>query len=197
MNKSSFSAFSDSSQSQGRTAALLGTAVVTVILLTTALALPVAAEGPSVTDLSNVEVSVIESGDIVEALAVPRGTKVRANARPRVRLPVYFEFNSAELRPEARQLLTKVGKALTATDLESFKFSVEGHTDSVGGESFNANLSTRRAEVVRNFLAEHGVAKERLKSIGRGETDPVDTNVIDIGRQHNRRVEIINLGTEA
>jgi len=197
MNKSSFSAFSDSSQSQGRTAALLGTAVVTVILLTTALALPVAAEGPSVTDLSNVEVSVIESGDIVEALAVPRGTKVRANARPRVRLPVYFEFNSAELRPEARQLLTKVGKALTATDLESFKFSVEGHTDSVGGESFNANLSTRRAEVVRNFLAEHGVAKERLKSIGRGETDPVDTNVTDIGRQHNRRVEIINLGTEA
>ena len=87
--------------------------------------------------------------------------------------------------------------SLTATDLESFKFSVEGHTDSVGGESFNANLSTRRAEVVRDFLAEHGVAKERLKSIGRGETDPVDTNVTDIGRQHNRRVEIINLGTEA
>jgi len=197
MNNSSSSPFSDSLQSQGRTAALLGTALATVILLTTALALPVAAEGPSVTDLSNVEVSVIESGDIVEALAVPRGTKVRANARPRVRLPVYFEFNSAELRPEARQLLTKVGKALTATDLESFKFSVEGHTDSVGGESFNANLSTRRAEVVRNFLAEHGVAKERLKSIGRGETDPVDTNVTDIGRQHNRRVEIINLGTEA
>lgn len=162
-----------------------------------ALAVPVGADGPSVTDLSNVEVGVIESGDIVEALAVPRGTKVRASARPRVRLPVYFEFNSAELKPEAKELLQKVGKALVATDLESFRFSVEGHTDSIGGEDFNSNLSKRRAEVVRDFLAKHGVDQARLQSIGRGESSPVDTNVTDEGRQHNRRVEIINLGTES
>lgn len=155
------------------------------------------AESPSVTDLSNVNVEIIESGDIVEALAIPRGTKVRAGARPRVRLPVYFEFNSAELKPEAMRLLQKVGKALSASDLESFNFSIEGHTDSVGDESFNTNLSERRAEMVRLFLQGRGVSEDRLKSVGRGEADPVDTNVTDEGRKHNRRVEIINMGSDS
>ncbi|MFP8872569.1 MAG: OmpA family protein [Myxococcota bacterium] len=162
-----------------------------------AVALPVAADGPSVTDLSDVEVNVIESGDIVEALAVTRGIRVRASARPRVRLPVDFEFNSAELKPEAKALLEKVGRALTAPDLETFRFSIEGHTDSIGGEDFNTNLSKRRAEVVQDYLANTGVDQMRLESIGLGEANPVDTNVTDEGRQHNRRVEIINLGTES
>jgi outer membrane protein OmpA-like peptidoglycan-associated protein len=168
-----------------------------IVALAAALVMPALADGPAVTDFSNVDAGVIEAGDIVEALAVPRGTKVRAGARPRVRLPVYFEFNSAELKPEAKQLLQKVGKALTATDLDSFRFTVEGHTDSVGGESFNSNLSKRRAEIVRTFLQEHGVAQDRLQSIGRGESDPVDSNGTDKGRQHNRRVEIINLGAQS
>ena len=162
-----------------------------------AVALPVAADGPSVTDLSDVEVNVIESGDIVEALAVTRGIRVRASARPRVRLPVDFEFNSVELKPEAKALLEKVGRALTAPDLETFRFSIEGHTDSIGGEAFNTNLSKRRAEVVQDYLANTGVDQTRLESIGLGEASPVDTNVTDEGRQHNRRVEIINLGTES
>ena len=152
------------------------------------------ADEPAVTDLSLVEADIIEAGDIVEALAVPRGTKVRASARPRVRLPVYFEFNSAELKPEAMQLLRKVGKALSATDLENFRFSVEGHTDSVGGDDFNTSLSRRRAEAVRAFLEREGVASKRMDTVGRGEAEPVDTNRTDAGRRHNRRVEIINLG---
>ncbi len=155
------------------------------------------ADEPAVTDLSLVEADIIEAGDIVEALAVPRGTRVRAGTRPRVRLPVYFEFNSAELKPEAMQLLRKVSKALAATDLETFRFSVEGHTDSVGGEAFNTNLSQRRAEAVRAFLQKHGVESKRMNTVGRGEADPVDTNRTDQGRRHNRRVEIINLGAGA
>lgn len=155
------------------------------------------AQGPAVTDLSTVDADIIESGDIVEALAVPRGTKVRAGSRPRVRLPVYFEFNSAELKPEAMQLLRKVSRALTAADLESFHFSVEGHTDSIGGEDFNADLSQRRAKAVTQFLEKQGVEANRLQTVGRGESDPVDTNRTDEGRQHNRRVEIINLGSES
>ena len=162
-----------------------------------AVAVPVAADGPSVTDLSDVEVNVIESGDIVEALAMTRGIRLRASARPRVRLPVDFEFNSAELKPEAKALLEKVGRALTTPDLETFRFSIEGHTDRIGGEDFNSNLSKRRAEVVQDYLANTGVDQRRLESIGLGEAIPVDTNVTDEGRQHNRRVEIINLGTES
>jgi OOP family OmpA-OmpF porin len=167
------------------------------LALSSAMARPAVAQSPSVTDLSNVDAEIIESGDIVEALAVPRGTKVRAGSRPRVRLPVYFEFNSADLKPEASTLLRKVGKALTATDLESFSFSVEGHTDNVGAENFNADLSKRRADAVRRFLEHAGVAPERLRAVGRGESDPLDSNSTERGREHNRRVEIINLGVES
>ena len=168
-----------------------------IATLSFAWVLAAGAESISVTDFSSVEIQIIEPGDIVEALAVPRGTKVQPDARPRVRLPVYFAFNSTELGPEALQLLAKVVKALRGEDLESFNFSVEAHTDSVGDLRFNANLSERRAEVVRAFLQERGVSEERLKSVGRGEEDPIDTNVTVAGRQHNRRVEIINMGSES
>lgn len=148
-----------------------------------------------VTDLSAANVSAIESNDIVEALAVPRGTKIRPNARPTVRLPVYFEFNSAQLKPEAMELLERVGGALDSDDLETFRFSIEGHTDSIGPESYNDGLSAARANAVVEFLASRGVADDRLRSIGRGETQPVASNEEDTGRQRNRRVEIINMGS--
>lgn len=162
-----------------------------------AMVQPAGAQSPSVTDLSKVDAQIIESGDIAEALAVARGTRVRAGSRPRIRLPVYFEFSSAELKPEATPLLRKLGKALTTPDLESFSFSIEGHTDNVGGEIFNADLSKRRADAVRIFLEGVGVARERLRAVGRGESDPVDSNSSQAGRQHNRRIEIVNLGAES
>ncbi|MBW2291820.1 MAG: OmpA family protein [Deltaproteobacteria bacterium] len=162
-----------------------------------AMVQPATAQSPSVTDFSNVEAEIIEPGDIVEALAVPRGTKVRVGSRPRVRLPVYFEFSSADLKPEAETLLQKVGKALTASDLEAFSFSIEGHTDNLGDENFNAELSKRRADAVRSFLERAGVAPERLRAVGRGESDPADSNATRAGRERNRRVEIINLGADS
>jgi len=154
-------------------------------------------QSPLVTDLSGVEAEIIESGDIVEALAIPRGTKVRADARPSVRLPVNFEFNSADLNPVATKLLRKVGKALGTTDLVRFSFSIEGHTDNIGAETFNAELSKRRADAVRRVLEKEGVARERLRAVGRGEATPIDSNANRTGRQRNRRVEIINLGAES
>jgi outer membrane protein OmpA-like peptidoglycan-associated protein len=157
----------------------------------------VSADVPSVTDLSTVDVEIIETGDIVEALAVPRGTRIRPGSRPRVRLPVYFEFNSADLKPEARDLLTKVGRALTTEDLEGYSFSVEGHTDSLGGEQYNTDLSTRRADAVKTYLSDQGVPAIRLEAAGLGEGSPVDSNDTRSGRQHNRRVEIINMGAES
>jgi len=160
-------------------------------------AFDVSADVPSVTDLSTVDVEIIETGDIVEALAVPRGTRIRPGSRPRVRLPVYFEFNSADLKPEAKELLTKVGKALTTEDLEGYSFSVEGHTDSLGGERYNAALSSRRADAVKTYLASQGVPADRLEAVGLGEGSPVDSNSTTSGRQHNRRVEIINMGAES
>jgi outer membrane protein OmpA-like peptidoglycan-associated protein len=147
-----------------------------------------------VTDLSAANAAAIESDDIVEALAVPRGTVIRPHARPTVRLPIYFEFNSADLKPEARELLERVGRALASEDLDTFRFSVEGHTDSVGSEDYNAGLSSQRADAVKAFLSESGVIPERLQATGRGESVPVASNDDDSGRQRNRRVEIVNLG---
>ena len=69
--------------------------------------------------------------------------------------------------------------------------SIEGHTDSMGSDAYNQELSLRRADSVKGYLAAHGVASGRLSSIGKGETYPVAGNESAGGRQQNRRVEII------
>jgi outer membrane protein OmpA-like peptidoglycan-associated protein len=148
-----------------------------------------------VTDYSGAQAEVIEVGDITTALAVARGTRIEPSAPPTVRLPIFFEFNSTTLRPDARELLDKVGAALASNELGSFRFSVEGHTDSVGSEGFNDQLSRDRAAAVKTYLIAQGVPAERLATMGHGESDPVAPNETDDGRQRNRRVELINLGT--
>ena len=154
-----------------------------------------AASDPGVTDFSGAQANVIEVGDLTSALAVPRGTRIEPTAPPTVRLPIFFEFNSTKLRPEANALLDKVGAALASDELATFRFSVEGHTDSVGSEGFNDQLSRDRAAAVKAYLMAQGVPPERLATVGHGETTPVATNQTDDGRQRNRRVELINLGT--
>jgi outer membrane protein OmpA-like peptidoglycan-associated protein len=148
-----------------------------------------------VTDLTRAGSEMIETTDIIDALAAPRGTRIESGPPPTVRLPVYFEFNSTRLLPEARDLLAKVGVALASEELDGFAFSVEGHTDSVGSAPYNVALSTRRAIAVANYLTSHGVPVRRLGSVGRGESQPVASNESEDGRRRNRRVELINLGT--
>lgn len=152
-------------------------------------------DAAGVTDFTGAEASVIEESDITSALAVPRGTRIEASAPPTVRLPIFFEFNSATLRSDSRELLDKVGAALASNELETFRFSVEGHTDSVGSDSYNTSLSTQRAEAVKIYLLAQGVPAERLDVVGRGESSPVADNESDSGRRRNRRVELINLGS--
>jgi outer membrane protein OmpA-like peptidoglycan-associated protein len=149
---------------------------------------------PGVTDLSGADAGVIEQGDIISALAVPRNTVIRASAPPTLRLPVYFELDSAELRPDARDLLDTVGAALLADELQPFDFSLEGHTDDSGPTDYNSQLSSRRAESVRSYLVAQGIARDRLETVGRGEGNPIRENATADGRKRNRRVEIINLG---
>ncbi len=154
-----------------------------------------AASEPGVSDFSAANPAAIEASDVTAALAVPRGTRIEVAAPPTIRLPIFFEFNSATLRPDAEVLLDKVSAALASDELSVFRFSVEGHTDSVGSESYNAALSQSRADAVKDYLVARGVSASRLGTVGHGESAPVADNDTEEGRQRNRRVELINLGS--
>jgi OOP family OmpA-OmpF porin len=163
-----------------------------------ALAIPALAQAQTadsgVTDLTKSPPGAIMAADIVEALAVPRGTRINPAAPPQVRLPIYFEFDSANPTPEARTLLEQVGAALQSSDLESFHFLVEGHTDDLGTEDYNQHLSVARAKAVAGYLEAKGVPQSRLQPIGKGESLPVAPNDDEEGRRRNRRVDFVNLG---
>jgi outer membrane protein OmpA-like peptidoglycan-associated protein len=103
---------------------------------------------------------------------------------------VLFRTDKAELLPGAEAKLDEVARALTQQDRNA-RIVVEGHTDSRGGEAYNLDLSTQRAETVRDYLSAHGVAVDRIEAKGLGESQPVGNNSTAEGRANNRRVEIV------
>ena len=106
-----------------------------------------------------------------------------------------FDYNSAELRPNARTALARF-----ATELKDFpntNIMIVGHTDSIGTDAYNHDLSHRRANATRDFLVAQGVAPTRFQVIGRGEAEPVASNSTAEGRQQNRRVEVALYANEA
>jgi outer membrane protein OmpA-like peptidoglycan-associated protein len=102
---------------------------------------------------------------------------------------VLFDTGSYTLKPGAREKLAKVSGILLAHP--GLTMQIEGHTDSVGGEAFNVRLSEQRANSVRDFLGEQGVALPSITAQGFGKAEPVATNDTPEGRQRNRRVEIV------
>ena len=101
---------------------------------------------------------------------------------------VYFNTNKATIKPVSYSLLDDVAAVLIANpDLTLIE--VAGHTDSQGKDSYNKDLSQRRAESVVAYLASKGVDENRLKPVGYGEEKPQDTNDTAEGRANNRRVE--------
>lgn len=99
-----------------------------------------------------------------------------------------FDFDSDRVRPDAAQNLRNLAGSLDKypnTDL-----LIVGHTDSIGTEAYNRSLSERRASATAAYLASHGVSRSRLRTTGRGESEPVASNATETGRQRNRRVEV-------
>jgi outer membrane protein OmpA-like peptidoglycan-associated protein len=106
---------------------------------------------------------------------------------------VLFDTAKYTLRPEARERLAKVAGILLGHP--GLKMEVEGHTDSVGGEAYNQNLSEQRAGSVRDYLIHQGISGLDLPPAkGFGESQPVAANDTATGRQRNRRVELIVSG---
>jgi len=102
---------------------------------------------------------------------------------------VLFDTGSATLKPGAREKLAKISGIVLAHP--GLTLQIEGHTDSVGTDEFNQELSGRRADGVRDYLAEEGVPVSGMTARGFGKTQPVATNDTPEGRQRNRRVELV------
>jgi outer membrane protein OmpA-like peptidoglycan-associated protein len=101
---------------------------------------------------------------------------------------VTFDTNSTVVRPGLYSEITRVAGVLKQYP-DTF-IRVEGHTDSVGTEEYNMDLSIRRAYAVKTLLVREGVADGRMETVGFGESMPVANNETAVGRQMNRRVEI-------
>lgn len=106
----------------------------------------------------------------------------------RIREQVQFAYNSAQILKASDFILEAVHKILQENS-KIQAVSVQGHTDSKGGEAYNKQLSRRRAQAVVAWLVRHGIDKDRLKAEGFGAERPKDTNSTDEGRANNRRVE--------
>ncbi|WP_457667820.1 OmpA family protein [Thiolapillus sp.] len=101
---------------------------------------------------------------------------------------VSFDFDSAKIKHGFRDTLDKLANIIKKYDKTIVH--VVGYTDSVGSETYNQNLSERRARAVSDYLMSHGVRSDRLQIEGRGESEPRASNATEAGRQLNRRVEI-------
>ena len=113
---------------------------------------------------------------------------------PSVNFPVQFAFGSAELSPEARGVPDQLGTALRSDELKAYSFRIVGHTDAVGSDEYNRELSRRRAEAVEEYLrSRFGVEGNRLRSVGLGKSQPYDAQ--NPFNSINRRVEIVREGT--
>ena len=102
---------------------------------------------------------------------------------------ILFSTGKAQLKPDGIRNVQKLGDFLARYPQN--KVSVEGHTDSVGSNSYNQGLSERRAFSVRSALTDMGISNDRVATRGYGEEFPVASNNNAESRQLNRRVEIV------
>jgi outer membrane protein OmpA-like peptidoglycan-associated protein len=142
------------------------------------LAAPVGPGGA--VDISGANVVVVEE--------TPRATRLT------VRNDVLFDFDKAELRPEAAEALGRVAEIIRQRRPRGVR--IVGHTDSMGSDSYNQGLSERRAQSVERWLASNGGGLPPMQAEGRGEQEPVAPNEQGgrdnpEGRQQNRRVEVL------
>jgi len=105
-----------------------------------------------------------------------------------------FEFDKADLRPEDRELLSRIaGIILTSHD---YTISVNGHTDDVGSDAYNQALSERRAQAVRDYLVKAGLPAQILSVQGHGKSLPLVRGTSEAARAKNRRVELGLVNTQ-
>jgi outer membrane protein OmpA-like peptidoglycan-associated protein len=101
---------------------------------------------------------------------------------------ILFDTGKSSIKAESTSVMVDIIQILS--EYPTARFTVEGHTDSVGSAKLNQSLSESRANAVRDFLIDKGIGASRLSAIGYGEDKPIATNNTRAGRKQNRRVEI-------
>ncbi len=118
-----------------------------------------------------------------------------ASTKPKIDLNIQFDYNSAEISKASLSSVQELGKALSNPSLKGSTFVVAGHTDAIGGEAYNQDLSERRADTIKRYLSEkYGIDGTDLITVGYGKTRPVDPNAPK--DPINRRVEVVNMDTK-
>lgn len=124
----------------------------------------------------------------VLVLVTERGLKIRISN-------IEFPFGSDEIKYRGKQILDRVAQILQK--YENYDVLIEGHTDDIGKEEYNLELSERRAKSVNDYLIGRGIRVDRLKFVGMGETVPLYPNDSDENRRRNRRVEFMLIKQES
>jgi outer membrane protein OmpA-like peptidoglycan-associated protein len=99
-----------------------------------------------------------------------------------------FDFDAYNLRSETKANIEKLSETLKKYD--DTNILIEGHTDNTGEDAYNQKLSENRADAVENYIVAQGIADSRITTKGYGETQPLDSNESEAGKQKNRRVDV-------
>jgi outer membrane protein OmpA-like peptidoglycan-associated protein len=118
-----------------------------------------------------------------------------AATKPKIDLEIRFDYNSADIAKDSVSSVQELGKALSNASLKGSTFVVAGHTDAMGGEAYNQDLSERRADTIKKYLTDkYGIVGANLVTVGYGKTQPTDPKApMDPA---NRRVQVVNMDTK-
>jgi outer membrane protein OmpA-like peptidoglycan-associated protein len=118
-----------------------------------------------------------------------------ASTKPNIDLEINFDYNSAEISKASLPAAQELGKALSNPSLKGSTFVVAGHTDGIGSDGFNQDLSERRADTIKNYLVQKfGISGTDLVTVGYGKTKLKDAR--NPSDPINRRVQVVNMETE-
>jgi outer membrane protein OmpA-like peptidoglycan-associated protein len=145
----------------------------------------VAEEGAFVKKIRNRATRSLSSGEREEIADI-------AKTKPNIDLEINFDYNSADISAKSMPSVQALGKALTNPDLKGSTFVVAGYTDAAGGESYNQDLSERRADAIKRYLVDrYGIAGSDLVTVGYGKSKLKDPN--QPMAEANRRVQVVNM----
>ena len=114
--------------------------------------------------------------------------KVITQYKRTYRLDVHFAPNKSDLYPAAKKEVDNLLEEMRKNP--TMKVEVAGHTDNVGDDKLNMQVSQKRANAIKFYLVEQGIVEKRIVSKGYGETAPIGDNTTEDGRNRNRRIEI-------